>query len=82
MAIISQTRQDAPKQFLGAAENQADAVRRMLVAVIDDVRVALIKLAENSRYSGSQIRGQGSSDKGRSRSLGSLRAMKKPQSYF
>jgi GTP pyrophosphokinase len=48
MAIISQTRQDTPKQFLGAAENQADAVRRMLVAVIDDVRVALIKLAERT----------------------------------
>ena len=48
MAIISQTRQDAQKQFLGAAENQSDAVRRMLVAVIDDVRVALIKLAERT----------------------------------
>ncbi|MGB1968097.1 MAG: RelA/SpoT family protein, partial [Litorivicinaceae bacterium] len=48
MAIISQTRQDVPEQFLGAAENQADAVRRMLVAVIDDVRVALIKLAERT----------------------------------
>ena len=48
MAIISQTRQDTPKQFFGAAENQADAVRRMLVAVIDDVRVALIKLAERT----------------------------------
>ena len=48
MAIISQARQDTPKQFLGAAENQADAVRRMLVAVIDDVRVALIKLAERT----------------------------------
>ena len=46
--IISQTRQDTPKQFLGAAENQADAVRRMLVTVIDDVRVALIKLAERT----------------------------------
>ncbi len=48
MAIISQTHQDSPQQFLGAAENQADAVRRMLVAVIDDVRVALIKLAERT----------------------------------
>ena len=48
MAIISQTHQDTPKLFLGAAENQADAVRRMLVAVIDDVRVALIKLAERT----------------------------------
>ena len=48
MAIISQARQDTPKQFLGAADNQADAVRRMLVAVIDDVRVALIKLAERT----------------------------------
>ena len=47
MAIISQTRQDA-KTIFGAAENQADAVRRMLVAVIDDVRVALIKLAERT----------------------------------
>ena len=48
MAIIGQTHQDTSKQFLGAAENQADAVRRMLVAVIDDVRVALIKLAERT----------------------------------
>ena len=48
MAIISQTHQDTLKQFFGAAENQADAVRRMLVAVIDDVRVALIKLAERT----------------------------------
>ena len=48
MAIISQARQDTHKQFLGAAETQADAVRRMLVAVIDDVRVALIKLAERT----------------------------------
>ena len=48
MAIISQTHQDTPTLFLGAAENQTDAVRRMLVAVIDDVRVALIKLAERT----------------------------------
>ena len=48
MAIISQTHQDTPKRLLGTAENQADAVRRMLVAVIDDVRVALIKLAERT----------------------------------
>ena len=48
MAIISQTHQDTSTQFLGAAENQTDAVRRMLVAVIDDVRVALIKLAERT----------------------------------
>ena len=61
MAIISQTRQDAPQQFLGAAEHQADAVRRMLVAVIDDVRVALIKLAERT----AAIRAVKSSDKAR-----------------
>ncbi len=48
MAIISQTRSETGGQFLGAAENQADAVRRMLVAMIDDVRVALIKLAERT----------------------------------
>jgi len=48
MAIISKTHQDTPKQLLGMAENQADAVRRMLIAVIDDVRVALIKLAERT----------------------------------
>ncbi len=48
MAIISQIHQEAPKQFLGAAENQADAFRRMLIAVIDDVLVALIKLAERT----------------------------------
>src|SRR6056300_1878958 len=61
MAIISQTRQDAPQQFLGAAEHQADAVRRMLVAVIDDVRVALIKLAERT----AAIRAVKSADKAR-----------------
>jgi GTP pyrophosphokinase len=48
MAIIGQTRQDTPESFLGQHEQQADAVRRMLVAVIDDVRVALIKLAERT----------------------------------
>ena len=48
MAIIGQTRQDTPESFLGQHEQQADAVRRMLVALIDDVRVALIKLAERT----------------------------------
>lgn len=48
MAIISQTRLDGTGSFLGVQDNQADAVRRMLVAVIDDVRVALIKLAERT----------------------------------
>jgi len=36
------------ESVLGAGVNQVDNVRRMLVAMIDDVRVALIKIAERT----------------------------------
>lgn len=47
MANISQiTTSDAPA--FGQAQNQLEKLRKMLVAVVDDVRVALIKLAERT----------------------------------
>lgn len=49
MAAISTRRNDTDSSFLGqAAEDQSDKVRKMLVAMVDDVRVALIKLAERT----------------------------------
>lgn len=48
MAAISQViNRDKTNQF-GQSQQQLDNVRRMLVAMIDDVRVALIKLAERT----------------------------------
>ena len=47
-------RQSAPlvltliSRFLGETQGQADKVRKMLVALVNDVRVALIKLAERT----------------------------------
>ena len=47
MAAMSQVRSgDAP--VLGQAEGQKENIRKMLVALVDDVRVALIKLAERT----------------------------------
>lgn len=47
MANISQTKtSDAPA--FGQQQNQLEQLRKMLVAVVDDVRVALIKLAERT----------------------------------
>lgn len=47
MANISQTEtSDAPA--FGQTQNQLEKLRKMLVAVVDDVRVALIKLAERT----------------------------------
>ena len=47
MAAISQVINPGRTHF-GPAQQQLDNVRRMLVAMIDDVRVALIKLAERT----------------------------------
>ncbi|MBQ0720014.1 MAG: bifunctional (p)ppGpp synthetase/guanosine-3',5'-bis(diphosphate) 3'-pyrophosphohydrolase [Gammaproteobacteria bacterium] len=49
MAVISGLRSDSEQDVLGQdATQQASKVREMLVSVIDDVRVALIKLAERT----------------------------------
>ena len=49
MAVISTLRNDSERDVLGHdAERQAAKVREMLVSIIDDVRVALIKLAERT----------------------------------
>lgn len=49
MAVISTLRNDSEKDVLGLdADRQAAKVREMLVSIIDDVRVALIKLAERT----------------------------------
>lgn len=49
MAAISYQRTEAEDRVLGnQAEEQAEKIRKMLVAMVDDVRVALIKLAERT----------------------------------
>ncbi|HUH36314.1 MAG TPA: HD domain-containing protein, partial [Spongiibacteraceae bacterium] len=49
MAAISRARfGDEQGPVLGRGEDQSDTVRKMLVALVDDVRVALIKLAERT----------------------------------
>ncbi len=49
MAAISYQRNEAEDRVLGnQAEEQAEKIRKMLVAMVDDVRVALIKLAERT----------------------------------
>lgn len=49
MAAISTRRNDSGNSVLGQqSADQADNVRKMLVAMVDDVRVALIKLAERT----------------------------------
>jgi len=49
MALISGLRNDSEAQALGQdASQQAGKIREMLVSVIDDVRVALLKLAERT----------------------------------
>src|SRR5690606_7988882 len=47
MAAISRVKTERGP-VLGQAEDQSDTVRKMLVALVDDVRVALIKLAERT----------------------------------
>ena len=48
MAVISSVLNPARKQVLNQEHDQLDKVRKMLVSIIDDVRVALIKLAERT----------------------------------
>ena len=48
MAVISTVLNPARKQVLDQRQDQLDKVRKMLVSIIDDVRVALIKLAERT----------------------------------
>lgn len=49
MAAISQLRNDSDRDVFGRqSEEQAGNVRKMLVAMVDDVRVALVKLAERT----------------------------------
>jgi GTP pyrophosphokinase len=49
MAAISYQRNENEERVLGnQVESQAEKIRKMLVAMVDDVRVALIKLAERT----------------------------------
>ncbi len=48
MAAISNIHQPYQGSVLGQSQTQVDNIRRMLVTMIDDVRVALIKLAERT----------------------------------
>lgn len=48
MAAISSFHQPLKSHVLGQSQGQIDNVRKMLVAMVDDVRVALIKLAERT----------------------------------
>ncbi|MCW8196467.1 GTP diphosphokinase [Proteobacteria bacterium 005FR1] len=49
MAAITQLRNDSDRDVFGRqSEEQAGKVRKMLVAMVDDVRVALVKLAERT----------------------------------
>lgn len=48
MAIIAELRNPSDTEVLGQAEAQRENIRKMLVAMVDDVRVALIKLAERT----------------------------------
>lgn len=48
MAAISAIQNSSEEMVLGQREAQVDNLRKMLVSMIDDVRVALIKLAERT----------------------------------
>lgn len=48
MAVISSAQVDNDNVVLGQNQAQSEKIRKMLVALIDDVRVALIKLAERT----------------------------------
>jgi GTP pyrophosphokinase len=48
MAAIGELRAHGDRPVLGQAQGQKDNIRKMLVALVDDVRVALIKLAERT----------------------------------
>lgn len=66
MAAISQLRNDSEDAVLGQRSvEQTENVRKMLVAMVDDVRVALIKLAERT----CAIRGVKEADENRQRKV-------------
>lgn len=48
MAAIGDLRLQQDRPVLGQAHGQKDNIRKMLIAMVDDVRVALIKLAERT----------------------------------
>ena len=48
MAVISSMQHPTRNTVLGQSDDQVNNVRKMLVSVIDDVRVALVKLAERT----------------------------------
>ncbi|MCB1842864.1 MAG: HD domain-containing protein, partial [Halioglobus sp.] len=48
MAAIGELPMNRDRPVLGQAHGQNDNVRKMLIALVDDVRVALIKLAERT----------------------------------
>jgi GTP pyrophosphokinase len=48
MAAIGELRLQQDNPVLGQADGQKDNIRKMLIALVDDVRVALIKLAERT----------------------------------
>jgi GTP pyrophosphokinase len=48
MAAISNLKNTAETPVLGQAHGQKDNIRKMLISMVDDVRVALIKLAERT----------------------------------
>ncbi len=48
MSAISELNIDRDAPVLGQADAQKDNIRKMLIALVDDVRVALIKLAERT----------------------------------
>lgn len=48
MAAVGDLRNTGDARVLGQADAQRENIRKMLVAIVDDVRVALIKLAERT----------------------------------
>ncbi len=48
MAAISSLKSQGASPVLGQADGQKDNIRKMLISLVDDVRVALIKLAERT----------------------------------
>ncbi|MFK7731851.1 MAG: GTP diphosphokinase [Pseudomonadales bacterium] len=48
MAMISQISDDPTLSVLGQGANQGQAIRKMLVSMVDDVRIALLKLVERT----------------------------------
>ena len=48
MAAISDLKNSTESPVLGQAHGQKDNIRKMLISLVDDVRVALIKLAERT----------------------------------